>query len=347
MRSEEEELQDARTIIHDKVEGHLAMILNAAYGSNVIKNRERRPLKIEKTSKAENDFHTHDLKATYDDDRNTTVALIEIKTTLSKKRTLNDIVNQIFIENGNQLFSTTQLAIKQSCLWCFVIAIYRDDPLKIHKRFNEDDYNILVMFGHDSIEYSYHYYYSFAQLEDTIRYYKTLSSWLNSDLVFKIEEEKSFHEVPVWTTFPKSQLSEELNLTYDETIKDEISLTDDETKRSRKKIVINEEQANALRFFCSQKRRTIQEVADFLKIHRNTVGAWRSDSNNPNHDLLIEVLGDIKKRNTKEIVQEIITPGEDMTSFTEKKKDQSVTLAFCIMIVAFLWFALFIYMLGK
>lgn len=335
MRSEEEELQDARTIIHDKVEGHLAMILNAAYGSNVIKNRERRPLKIEKTSKAENDFHTHDLKATYDDDRNTTVALIEIKTTLSKKRTLNDIVNQVFTENGNQLFNTTQLAIKQSCLWCFVIAIYRDDPLKIHKRFSEDDYNILVMFGRDSTEYSYHYYYSFAQLEDTIRYYKTLFSWLDSDLVFKIEEKKSFHEVPTWTTFPKSQLSEELNLTYEQ------------SKKKRMNIVIDEDQANALRLFCSEKR-TLQEVADFLKVHIRTVCTWRSNPNNPNSRLLIEVLGEPKRRKkTKEIAQEIITPEEDLTSFTEKKKDQSVTLAFCIMIVAFLWFALFIYMLGK
>jgi len=329
MRSEEE-LQNARTIIHDKVEGYLAMILNAEFGSNLVKNKKRRPLKIEKTSQAERDCYTHDLKVTYDDDRDNTVALIEIKTTRSQDRTLTQIAKSIFKENENQLLGTAQLASDQKCLWCFVIAIYRDDPLKIHKRFNENDYNVLVMYGRDRQEYSYHYYYSFSQLESSIEFYSNIFSFFNLEKTFDFPV--VFKETPNWN---------------DETTQEEFKLTCNETKRSRKKIVINEEQSNALRSFCSQKRRTIQEVADFLKIHRRTVGLWRSDSSNPNHDLLIEVLGDIKKRKTKEIVQEIITPEEDLTSFTEKKKDQSVTLAFCIMIVAFLWFALFIYMLGK
>ena len=288
-----EELSYARTVIHDKVEGHLAMILNATFGSNLVKNSERRPMKIEKTSKSENDYYTHDLKVTYDDDRNDTVALIEVKTTRSKKRSLKEIVDSIFEHNRIQLWNTTQLALKHNAIWCFFIAIYRDEPLDIYKRFNEDDYNILIMFGRDQVEYSYHYYYSFAQLEDTVRYYQTLFNWLSSELVFKIEE-RSFHEQPKWTVFPKSQLHDELKLTYEQ------------SKKGRKNSVIDESQANALRSFCSQKK-TVQEVAEFLEVSTWTVYHWRKNPNNPNHELLIEVLGEIKKRQTKAI-QQVIKP---------------------------------------
>ena len=110
MRSEEE-LQNARTIIHDKVEGYLAMILNAEFGSNLVKNKKRRPLKIEKTSQAERDCYTHDLKVTYDDDRDNTVALIEIKTTRSQDRTLTQIAKSIFKENENQLCDLSKSSI--------------------------------------------------------------------------------------------------------------------------------------------------------------------------------------------------------------------------------------------
>lgn len=284
-----EELSYARTVIHDKVEGHLAMILNATFGSNLVKNNDRRAMKVEKTSKSENDYYTHDLKITYDDDRSNTVALIEVKTTRSNKRSLKEIVDQIFEHNREQLYSTTQLAKKSDSTWCFVIAIYRDDPLHIYKRFNEDDYNILIMFGRDEREYSYHYYYSFAQLEDTIRYYQTLFSWLSNDLVFKIDE-RSFPERPEWAVFPKSQLHDELKLTYEKPKK----------KKKRMNIVIDEDQANALRLFCSQKK-SAREVAEFLGVSKGALTKWRKDPSNPNHDLLIEVLGEVRKHQTKAI----------------------------------------------
>jgi hypothetical protein len=301
-----EELKNARTIIHDKVEGHLAMILNAAFGSNLVKNNDRRAMKVEKTSQSENDYYTHDLKVTYDDDRSDTVALIEIKTTRSKKRTLKAIVDSIFQHNEAQLWNTTQLALKHNSLWCFVIAIYRDNPLKIHQKFNEDDYNVLVMFGRNQQEYSYHYYYSFAQLEDTIRYYKTLFGWLSSDLVFRIAE-RSFFENPEWTTFPKSQLHNELKLTYEK------------PKKRKRKIVIDEDQANALRSFCSQKRQ-VKEVAEFLQVSTWTVTNWRKDPSNPNYEILIEVLGEVERRRSRAIQQAEKPKPKPKLSFFQRLK---------------------------
>ena len=306
------DLRAMRTIIHDKVEGRFQMILNAAYSSSQFKGSEEPSLKCEKTSLSELDF-TYDLKTTLDSNRNEYRLLTEIKTTMRRQgETLNDIANRVFKnykDQFNRLIKASQNLTQNNkngqCLWSIVVGIYRKNPKSIYEAFNDDDYNLLILYGVDSINYAYHFYHSFAQLEFNVRYYKSLNSWLNDQTLYNFESMK-FDDILGWQAFPKNEFpNQELKLDFQE-----IESKPMKRPKRRHKIIIDEELANQAREFCKEKSRKNIEIAEFLNISHNSLNRWRNNPDNPNHSLMIELAGEMNPKYKKK-KDPVIEPIED------------------------------------
>lgn len=295
------DLRAMRTIIHDKVEGRFMMILNAAYSSNKFKESDEPSLKCEKTSLSELDF-MYDLKTTLDSNRSEYRLLTEIKTTMRKQgETLNDIAQRVFKKNQYQFNALSREAQRLSgfnqsgrCLWSIVIGVYRKSPKSIFEAFNDDDYNLLIMYGADSNNYAYHFYHSFAQLEFSVRFYKSLNSWLNDQTVYNFESMK-FDDTLGWQAFPKNEFPDQgLKLDFEE-----IEPKPMKRPKRRHKIIIDEELANRAREFCKEKPRKNIEIAEFLNISYQSLSRWRNNPDNPNHSLIKELAGEADPKHKK------------------------------------------------